>query len=147
MADIASQDYSHHRRIDPPMHYFVFGVFVVNFFWALWTVVAGPVRNFTSIWAVLMAAALVVLFFKVRLYPLKVQDRIIRLEERLRLATLLPDGLRARIGELTTRQLVALRFASDGELPSLVQATLDSALPGEEIKKKIQSWRADVERV
>ena len=145
MAETGIQDYAHHRRLDPAMHYFVFGVFAVNLLVTLWQAVRN--RNPLSIWSVVMAGALIVLFFRVRLYPLQVQDRVIRLEERLRLATLLPDGLRARIGELTTSQLVGLRFASDGEVPALVQAALDGRLPSEEIKKKIVSWRADLERV
>jgi hypothetical protein len=145
MAETGFQNYANHRRLDPAMHFFVFGVFAVNVLMTLW----GAVRNrdLTSIWSVVMASAFVVLFFKVRLYSLQVQDRVIRLEERLRLATLLPDGLRARIGELTTRQLIGLRFASDAEVPALVQAALDNRLGAEEIKKKIVSWRADFERV
>jgi Family of unknown function (DUF6526) len=137
MAETGIQNYANHRRLDPAMHFFVFGVFAVNVLMTLW----GAVRNrdLTSIWSVVMASAFVVLFFRVRLYSLQVQDRVIRLEERLR--------LRARIGELTTRQLIGLRFASDAEVPALVQAALDNRLGAEEIKKKIVSWRADFERV
>ena len=145
MAETGIQDYATHRRLDPPMHYFVFGVFAVNLLLALWSAIR--VHDLASIWSVLMAAAFIVLFFKVRLYSLQVQDRVIRLEERLRLATLLPESLRGRIGELTKRQLVGLRFASDAEVPALVQAALDGHLSGEEIKKKIVTWRADFERV
>jgi len=84
---------------------------------------------------------------KIRLYATKNQDRIIRLEERLRLATLLPDALRPRIGELTESQLVALRFASDAELPVLVEKTLAGKLSNKEIKTSIASWRPDYFRI
>jgi hypothetical protein len=84
---------------------------------------------------------------KIRLYALKNQDRIIRLEERLRLQRLLPEQLQARIDELTEPQLVGLRFASDAELPGLVEKTLGGKWGAKEIKQAIQIWRADYWRV
>ena len=93
--------------------------------------------------AILFFAAL----FLVRLYPLKAQDRIIRLEERLRLQTVLSAALARRIPELTEAQLIALRFASDSELPALVEKALAAKMPAREIKKNIVAWRADTFRV
>jgi len=85
--------------------------------------------------------------FKLRLYPLKVQDRVIRLEERLRMERLLPDTLKSRIPELTAGQIVALRFASDAELPALVEKALNGKMEPKAIKQSIQNWRADYFRV
>ncbi len=82
-----------------------------------------------------------------RTYPLKVQDRVIRLEERLRLATVLPDGLRQRVPELSESQLIGLRFAPDDELPALVQRALNEKLPAKEIKTSIRNWRPDYWRL
>ena len=145
MARDVPQTYANHRRYDPLFHAFLFGVFAISLLVSLWQLVRGP--GFTTAWIFLVFAALLVLSFKVRLYALKVQDRIIRLEERLRLQQLLSEPLRARIGELTEGQLIGLRFASDGELPELVRQSLDEDLPREEIKKRVKVWRPDTFRV
>jgi hypothetical protein len=100
-----------------------------------------------SAWMVVVTVALLVLAVKMRLYALKVQERVIRLEERLRLSTLLAEPLRSRIGELTESQLIALRFASDAEIPALVSGTLTNNWSRAEIKKQITNWRADWFRV
>ena len=145
MAETAPQTYANHRRYDPLFHVFIFGVLAISLLVSVWQLVRGP--GFTTAWIFLVFAALLVLSFKVRLYALKVQDRIIRLEERLRLQQLLSEPLRARIGELTEGQLIGLRFASDGELPELVRQSLDEDLPREEIKKRVKVWRPDTFRV
>ena len=145
MAETAPQTYANHRRYDPLFHVFIFGVLAISLLVSLWQLVRSP--GFTTAWIFLVFAALLVLSFKVRLYALKVQDRIIRLEERLRLQQLLSEPLKARIGELTEGQLIGLRFASDGELPELVRQSLDEDLPREEIKKRVKVWRPDTFRV
>ncbi|HQR45914.1 MAG TPA: DUF6526 family protein [Thermoanaerobaculia bacterium] len=145
MADPSPQTYANHRRYDPLFHVFVFGILALSLLVSLWQLVRNP--GFTTAWVFLVFAALLVLYFKVRLYALKVQDRVIRLEERLRLGQLLSGPLRSRIDELTEGQLIGLRFASDGEVAALVAEALDEKLPGEEIKKRVKSWRPDTFRV
>jgi len=103
--------------------------------------------NFHSFLLIVLAVAMLTLTFKVRLYALKVQDRIIRLEERLRLTQLLSEPLRSRIPELTEGQLCGLRFASDAEVPKLVERALNEKLKRKDIKQSIQNWRPDYWRV
>ena len=145
MADASPQNYSHHTRYDPLFHFFILPVFVITLISSIVHLVRRP--GLHSAWLVVVMVAAVLLAFKVRLYALKVQDRVIRLEERLRLMTLLDPGLRPRIGELTESQLIALRFASDGELPALAARALNEKLATAEIKKAIQQWRGDYWRV
>src|SRR5271157_3508749 len=145
MADAPLQNYSHHTRYDPLFHFFILPVFAITLISSIVHLVRRP--GLHSAWLVVVMVAAVLLAFKVRLYALKVQDRVIRLEERLRLMTLLDPGLRPRIGELTESQLIALRFASDGELPALAARALYEKLATAEIKKAIQQWRGDYWRV
>jgi len=104
-------------------------------------------ENFHAFLLILLAVALLTLVFKTRLYALKVQDRVIRLEERLRLAQLLSEPLKSHIPELTEGQLIALRFSSDAEVPKLVERALNEKLKPNQIKKAVQNWRADNWRV
>ena len=149
MPEKSLQVYASHRRWDPWYHFFASSVVLISFFVALWTFIKSFSGGFSAwtAWNVVVWAAALALTLRIRSYPLKVQDRIIRLEERLRLATLLDGPLKARIGELDERQLVGLRFAPDAEVPALVKAALDEKLSGEEIKKRIQNWRPDTFRV
>jgi hypothetical protein len=145
MPEKMPQTFSNHARLDPPYHFFLVPVVGITLLVAIWCLIQNP--GFFAGWLILVAAALIVLAFKARAYALKAQDRVIRLEERLRLATLLPESLRTRIGELSESQLIALRFASDAELPGLVEKTLSGKLSGAEIKKAIVNWRPDYFRV
>ena len=104
-------------------------------------------RSLHSAWRSVLIAAATVAVFKIRLYALRVQDRVIRLEERLRLASLLPQSSRSRIPEFTEGQLLALRFASDVEVAKLAERALAEKLSRADIKKAIQTWRPDYWRV
>lgn len=144
MSDLP-QSLKNHVRLHFPYHFVLFPVLFANFVIAIVVLVRNP--EWRTGWDLMMALALLLLLGLVRMYPLRVQDRVIRLEERLRLASLLPDPLRARIYELSERQLIALRFASDKEIPSLVQRALNEHSEPAEIKKAISEWRADNWRV
>ena len=140
---MAEQTFASHVRWVPGFHYFVMPVIVLNFGWSIyrWRATGFSLDAFIS---VLTAAALMMLMFYARLFALKVQDRVIRLEERLRLEKLLPADLKPRIEEFTCGQLVAMRFASDAELPALARKVLtDNIRGGKAIKQMVQSWRAD----
>jgi hypothetical protein len=138
------QNFKNHGKTDPPFHYFVIPVFAINLVWSLYRLWKLGF-SFQGIFGVIFAAALVVLVFKARLYALAVQDRLIRLEERLRYERVLPEELRWRADdELTVDQFVALRFASDEELPQLMRKVVDEKLTGRKaIKALIKNWRPD----
>ncbi len=152
MAEKTPQTFANHTRLDPGFHFFLLPVFglgliltLIHFFAHI---TEGDVRDHIHAFLlILLAAALLVAVFKIRLYALKVQDRVIRLEEQLRLMQLLPEQLRKRIPELTVSQLCALRFASDAELPKLAERALNEKLSRADIKKLIQNWRPDYWRV
>lgn len=135
------QSYANHAKLEPAYHFLAFGILLVNLGWSALQLWREP--SFASGLGLALALALLILFFAMRVFALAVQDRVIRLEERLRLERLLPVDLRARIPELEVAQLVALRFASDGELPALARAVLDEKLGREEIKRRIREWRPD----
>jgi len=146
MAEKLPQTYANHTRFHPPFHYFLApGALVL-----IVLTVVNVFRHYSQLdaWILLLTAILFfVAVFLARSYPLKAQDRIIRLEERLRLQTVLSGALARRIPELTEAQLIALRFAPDTELPALVEKALAAKMPAREIKKAIVAWRADTFRV
>lgn len=144
MAGKTPQTYSNHSRLDPPYHFFVVPVTGINLLAAIWNLVRNP--GLGTGWVVVLSIAALVAVLKIRLYPLKAQDRIIRLEERLRLMQLLKEPLRSRVDELAEGQLIGLRFASDAEVAGLVEKALSGMTAGE-IKKSIGSWRPDYFRV
>jgi hypothetical protein len=137
-----AQNYSNHRRWVPVYHFVAGPIFLVNFGWNVYHVI--KVQSPDTIISLFVAFALLVTFLCARLFANKVQDRVIRLEERLRMANVLPVDLRPRINEFTPDQLIALRFAGDGELPALARKVLDEKIADrEKIKKLITNWRAD----
>jgi hypothetical protein len=145
MSQPKPQTYANHPRIDPAFHYFLLPVLLITWIATLVHLARHP--HLGSAWLVVLAFALILVALKSRMYALTAQDRVIRLEERMRLSTLLPEPLRARIGELTERQLIGLRFASDAEIPALVARALSEKLTQKQIKQAIQNWRPDHFRV
>jgi hypothetical protein len=140
------QTYASHRRYIPEFHFFVLPVLVANIVVTAIEFVRHP--RFITAWIAIVAIALGIGIWTARAMALRAQDRIIRLEERVRLSQLLPPDLRGRVGELHTRQLIAIRFAADEEVPDLVRRTLDGELKTRaDIKRAIQNWRADHLRV
>ena len=143
---MAEQSFANHTKFVPVFHFFAVPVFVINFVWSLYRLRTLGF-SFGGIFGVIFAAALVVLVFEARLFALAVQDRVIRLEERLRCERLLPADLRPRIGEFTAGQFVALRFASDEELPALARKVLDEKVTERKaIKQLIKNWKPDYQR-
>ena len=103
--------------------------------------------TYFTAWLVILSIAVFIPFLKIRSYPLKVQDRVIRLEERIRLQALAPQEWHAQIYKLTEDQLIGLRFASDDEVVELAKQALESNLNRKQIKERIKSWRPDYWRV
>jgi hypothetical protein len=145
MANTTPQSYVNHTRRDPGFHFVLIPLVFVAVILSVISLVRHPGLH-SSLW-ILLAIALLLTAGKARSYALKVQDRVIRLEERLRLSLLLPEAARPRIAELTEPQLIALRFASDAELPALALRAVNEGLTSKQIKTSIQSWRADTFRV
>ena len=140
---MAEQNFANHGKFFPPFHFFVIPVMAINFIWSTyrWTVAGFSLDGFER---VLLAAALLVGFGTVRRMALTVQDRVIRLEERLRYERVLPADLKVRIGEFTVTQLIALRFASDLELPVLARKVLDDKINERKaIKQRVKTWKPD----
>ncbi len=140
-----AQNFANHRRNDLPFHFFIVPVAIISVIAAIVQLVRFP--SLASAWLLVVAIAATVAVFKIRLYALRVQDRVIRLEERLRLMSVLSEPLRSRVGELSGSQLIALRFAPDAELAGLVDQILQKKLERNEIKKAVVSWRADYSRI
>jgi len=142
------QTLKNHASFDPAYHAFGSIAILANLIIGIiFVVLSLHAQLLLSIWILVLSVALLILFIRLRTYPLKIQDRIIRLEERLRLDALLAESMRRRIPELTEDQLIGLRFASDDEIPELVQAALDQHLTRKQIKEKIQNWRPDHFRI
>jgi hypothetical protein len=139
------QNFKNHAKFDPPFHFFLAPISIANLIIAI--VYAVHHFNFHTAWLVVLAAAAIVLLFRLRQYPLKVQDRVIRLEERLRLQSLAPAAWHPQIYRLTEDQLIGLRFAADLEVVELAEQALAQNLNRKQIKERVKNWRADNWRV
>lgn len=141
----AQQSFKNHGRLDPPYHFVLTAVILANLVFAI----TFMINHFSvySAWLVFLSLAVVLPFGKLRSYPLKVQDRVIRLEEQLRLQALAPDEWHTQIYRLNEDQLIALRFAADEEVVELAKHALEHNLDRKQIKERIKVWRADDWRV
>jgi len=140
---MTEQSYGNHVKWVPTFHFFVAPVMLLNFINAIVRLARHGI-SWEGVVSLLVATALVIFILNARLFALRVQDRVIRMEERQRMSRLLARDLQERIPEFTPGQLVALRFASDGELPELARKVLTDNIKNQKaIKLMIKSWRAD----
>ena len=145
MSESKPQSLKNHGRFDPPYHFFLTFVSIASIVIAV--IYCIHHFCFISVWLVVVSLAALVVVFRMRGYPLKVQDRVIRLEERLRLQALAPAEWHTQIYRLTEDQLIALRFAADDEVVVLAKLALEQNLNRKQIKERIKSWRPDNWRV
>ena len=139
------QNFENHAKFVPVFHFFVLPAFLFNIFWSIYRLVHS--FSVESAISLVLALALFLLALYARMFSLAVQDRLIRLEMRLRMQQLLPQELRPRIPDFTIDQLIALRFASDAELPGLCRKVLDDNLTDRKtIKKMVRNWQPDLLR-
>ena len=140
------QNYANHRRFHPVFHFFAIPILALNVIVAIYYFVKYP--RWEMAWGILLAISFVVIALLARFYSLRQQDRIIRLEETLRLRDLLPPDLKPRINELRTPQLIGLRFCSDEELPDTMRAVLAGEVrSADDIKRRVKQWRPDYHRI
>jgi len=141
-----TQTFKNHTRLLPPFHFFVLPVLFANVLITIRSIFRVP--SIDTVWTAVVAAALLLLALLARNMALTAQNRIIRLEMRHRLRDVLPSDLHNRIGDLTPQQLIALRFASDAELPALVRDVLAGNLATQKaIKERVKNWQGDHLRV
>jgi len=140
-----AQTFGNHGRFDPAYHFFIVPLLGLNIIFSI--VHAWHHPTSFNIWFVILSIGLLGVAGLLRTYPLKAQDRIIRLEERLRLKAICTEPLRSRVDELTPEQLIGLRFAADEEVPELVKRALDEHLTRKQIKQAINNWRPDHWRI
>ncbi len=144
----APQNYKNHVRWDPVFHFFCGPVLLLNVVATIWWYSRHYAQHARiGLWLVLVSITLLVLAVKARLFALKAQDRVIRVEERTRLAALVTPSELVELESLTLRQYVGLRFASNAELPELARRAVREKLTEKQIKESIVSWRADNDRV
>ena len=142
MVETQVQSYENHRRFYPLYHFVAVPLLLLNL---IVRIVYAIIHRGARLvwWEIVFAVALLAFALAARVMVLSVQDRLIMLEERLRMQRLLPADLQPRIGELSRGQLVGLRFCSDAELPELTHTVLADKVSRGEIKKRIKTWRAD----
>jgi len=140
------QSYANHAKMVPMFHGVTFLLLLVNLGWTGAQLFRGPTVG--NAVAFLLAVGVIFVMFWARIFALGVQDRVIRLEERMRMERLFDGDLKARIPDFTTEQLIGLRFASDAELPGLARRVLDEGIADRKpIKMAVKSWRADLQRI
>jgi hypothetical protein len=146
MAEKVPQTHANHVRWHAPFHFFLMPGALVLLILTIVNVVRHS--DLLESWILLLIGVMTpIAFLLIRINPLRAQDRVIRLEERLRLAALLNEPLKSRMGELSESQLVALRFASDAEVAALMEKALKEQMKSADIKKAVVNWRADFFRV
>ncbi|MGA3160680.1 MAG: DUF6526 family protein [Terracidiphilus sp.] len=148
MSKASQQNLKNHGKIDPQFHYVLFFILVANLVFAVFHLIHHREDAYiSSSWYLAISLVVFIPFFKLRTYPLRVQDRIIRLEERLRLQALAPAAWHSQINRLTEDQLIGLRFAADDEVVALAKQSLEHNLNRKQIKERIQNWRPDHFRI
>lgn len=145
MSESKQQSLKNHARFDPAYHFLIFAVLLANLVYACFHLYQQP--SLSSGWYIVLSLAVIIPVMKLRTYPLKLQDRIIRLEERIRLQALAPAEWHTQIYRLSEDQLIGLRFASDDEVVGLAKEALEEKLNRKQIKERIKSWRADNWRI
>ncbi len=142
----SAQSFENHAKMVPAYHGVAFGMLMVPILWFAYRAVTDFSLDGLMLLSFFGGVLIVTLF--ARLFPLGVQDRVIRLEERMRLQRLLPEDLQNRVGDITTDQLIGLRFAPDEELPDLARRVLDGSLSDRKsIKQAVKNWHADNQRI
>jgi len=141
-----AQNFENHAKMVPAYHGVAFAMLMVPLLWFAYRTVTDFSVNVLMLLVFCGGVVIVTLF--ARLFPLGVQDRVIRLEERMRLQRLVPDDLQSRVGDISTDQLVGLRFAPDEELPDLARRVLDGSLSDRKsIKQAVKNWHPDHQRI
>lgn len=142
-----TQNYANHRRFVPLFHFVLLPVLVLTLIGSLvnlYESLGDHQRVYSASLIVVLTVAVLMLSFFCRIFALKAQDRAIRAEENLRHFAMTGKLLDSRLG---IRQVIALRFASDGEFVALAARAAQEGLPEDDIKKAVRDWRADTHRV
>lgn len=140
---MSEQNFANHARVVPAFHLVALPILLLNLGWSIYELV-HTWFSFGAVVSVLLAVALLLVALYARMFALTVQDRVIRLEMRLRMDRILPADLKPRVPEFTVEQLIGLRFASDAELPDLARQVLDEKVKDRKsIKQMVKTWKAD----